>query len=111
MKPIPRSLLIHSVKAISYSEPDMWGKAAEQPSVDITNVRIEPSSALKVSSRNEQVQVDAVLIYDCRNSRPKGHDFSHTEKIIANGSTYKVVSVEKLFDESRLHHLEVSLCL
>lgn len=111
MKPIPKSLLIHSAAAIAESEPDMWGSKTEDSRTELEFVRIKPSSALKLDSRNEQIQLSAVLFYDCRNSKPPGFDFSHAKKILFCGEQYKIVRVDKLYDERGLHHLEVGLCL
>lgn len=111
MKPIPKAFLIHSAEVFEKTETDMWGEAVSSPPVAVSKVRVEPSSALKTSSRNEQVQVAALLIFDCRSSRPKGFDFSHADKVVADGVAYKVVSVDRLYDGERLHHLEVGLCL
>lgn len=111
MKPIPKKLLIHSAAAITETVTDMWGNQTESGSVDLTSVRVEPSSALKLDKLNQQIQLDAVLFYDCRNSRPLNHEFSHDEKIEYSGADYRIVSVKKMYDGEKLHHIEVGLCL
>lgn len=72
---------------------------------------MEPSSTLRISKSNEQVQLAAVLFYDCRNSRPKNFDFSRADRIKFEGAQYNIVSVQRHYDDKKLHHLEVELCL
>lgn len=111
MKPIPKSLLIHTAEAITHGETDMWNEQTENCRTKISFVRLEPSSALKLNSQNEQIQLNAVLIFDCRNSRPRNFDFSSADRIEADGNQYRIVSIDKLYDGKKLHHLEVGLCL
>ena len=111
MKPIPKHLLIHSAKAIKLSEPDTWNNRTDERVMDLKNVRIEPSNSLTVTKDNRQVKVSAVLFFDCTTSKPRDFDFSGTDIIEALGARYEVVSVDKLYDEKKLHHYEVGLCL
>ncbi len=53
----------------------------------------------------------AVLFYDCRNSRPAGIDFSLINKIELEGEKYNIVGIQRHYDEKKLHHVEVELCL
>lgn len=109
MKPIPKKLLIHTTAAIENGDADMWGKREDTNRTELTFVRVEPSSSLRISKDNNQVQLAAVLLYDCRNSRPAGYDFSHADKIEYNGQQYNILGVKELYDEKKLHHLEVEL--
>ena len=109
MNPIPKKLLIHTAAAIEKGEPDMWGKCEDVNRTELTFVRVEPSSSLRISKDNNQVQFAAVLFYDCRNSCPAGYDFSHADKIEYNGQQYNILGVKELYDEKKLHHLEVEL--
>lgn len=111
MKPIPKRLLIHSAYAIQLGEPERWNDPPEIGRTKLSYIRIEPSSTLRISKTNEQVQLAGVLFYDCKNSRPRNYDFSHTDKIEIDGVQYNIVSVQKHCDERGLHHLEVELCL
>lgn len=111
MKPIPKSLLIHSATAVEKGAPDLWGNRADEKRTRLSRIRIEPSSALSLSKSNEQIRLAAILFYDCRNSCPAGYDFSHTDKIEIGKKQYDIVNVQTLYDERRLHHLEVELCL
>ena len=109
MKPIPKKLLIHTAAAIEKGEPDMWGKCEDVERTELSFVRVEPSSSLRISKDNNQVQLAAVLFYDCRNSQPAGYDFSHVDKVEYDGQQYNILSVKRLYDEAKLHHLEVEL--
>ena len=113
MKPIPRKLLIHKASAITEgSDPDsVFENKVAETSVPLSYVRVEPSSALTVSKQNEQVKLSAVLIFDCKNSRPKGYDFSHEPRIEYNGQKYNIVGIGEFYDGRKLHHYEVELCL
>lgn len=111
MKPIPKNLLIHSAYAIKLGEPERWEAAPEIGRTKLSRIRMEPSSTLRISKTNEQVQLSGVLFYDCRNSRPKDYDFSHADKIEIDGVQYNIVGVQKHYDDKKLHHLEVELCL
>lgn len=111
MKPIPKNLLIHSAYAIKLGEPERWEAPPEIEWTKLSHIRIERSSALRISKTNEQVKPAAVLFYDCHNSRPSGFDFSHADKIETDGVQYKIMSIERHYDDKKLHHLEVELCL
>lgn len=111
MKAIPRNLLIHSAKAYSEQTEDTWNDKSRELIAELDLVRIEPSASIRLTNTNEQVQLSAVLFFDCRNSAPKDFDFSKTDIITACGSEYRVISVDKLYDERGLHHYEVGLCL
>lgn len=111
MKPIPKTLLIHSAFAIELTEREGWDEPSEKKRTELSRLRIEPSSTLRISKSNQQVQLAAVLFYDCRLSRPKDFDFSRADKIEFEGEQYNIVSVQKQYDHKRLHHLEVELCL
>lgn len=112
MRAIPRNLLIHSAKAYSVQTDNTWNDKTRELVAELDRVRIDQSvSSLRLTSNNEQVQLSAVLFFDCRNSAPKDFDFSKTDIITALGNEYRVINVDKLYDERGLHHYEVGLCL
>lgn len=111
MKPIPKNLLIHSAYAVELSEREGWDEPTEKNRTKLSQLRIKPSSTLRITKSNQQVQLAAVLFYDCRNSRPKNFDFSGVDKIEFEGEQYNIVSIQKQYDDKRLHHVEVELCL
>lgn len=111
MRPIPKPLLIHEARAIKLETSDMWNSKQETFKGKLTNVRIEPYSELTVTKDNREVKVSAVLFFDCVVSKPSGFDFSDVDVIEALGNRYEIIAVDKLYDEKKLHHYEVSLCL
>lgn len=111
MKPIPKNLLIHSACAVELNEREGWDEPTEKKRTELLRVRIEPSSTLRISKSNQQVRLAAVLFYDCCNSRPKNFDFSDIDKIEFEGEQYNIVSIQKQYDDKKLHHVEVELCL
>lgn len=111
MRPIPRTLLIHTVRAIKRAKADIWGSTEAESSRTIENVRVEPASSMRISRDNQQIQLSALLFYDCRNSVPADYKFSHGEEIEFDGNAYHVVNIDKCYDGRRLHHIEVGLQL
>ena len=111
MKPIPKHLLIHSAKAIKLSAPDTWNDRTDETIKALENIRVETSNALTITKDNRQVKVSATLFFDCINSKPKGFDFSETDIIETLGDRYEIISVDRFYDNKRLHHYEVGLCL
>lgn len=111
MKPIPKRLLIHRATAIKQNNADMWNNKADKLIAQLENIRVEPSDALEVTKDNRQIKLSAVLFFDCTHSKPTAFDFSETDIIEALGNRYEIISVDKLYDESKLHHYEVGLCL
>ncbi|MCM1055539.1 MAG: minor capsid protein [Bacteroides sp.] len=111
MKPIPKSWLIHTACAVELKEREGWEEPSERKRTELSRIRVEPSSNLRISKSNIQVQLSAVLFYDCRNSRPRDFDFSRADKVEYDGEQYDIVSVQKHYDDRKLHHMEVELCL
>lgn len=109
MRPIPKKLLIHTVTMSRAESKDRWGKVTPGAEAELTYVRMEPSSKIVRDKSNAEVQLAAVLIYDCRNSRPRGTTFMEDDVIVFNGQRHKVQTVEALYDEKRLHHYEMGL--
>ena len=109
MRPIPKKLLIHTAVAVEKVEADMWGRQKDEVRAELNYVRVEPSSSLRISKDNNQMQLAAKLFYDCRISTPREYDFSHADKIEFDGRQYNILGVKRLCDENGLHHLEVEL--
>ena len=109
MKPIPKSLLIHSAVLYEVTE-NAWQEQEKKELARLSRVRIEPSSKMVISSNNRSVTLSATLFYDCRNSLPTV-EFKPGYLVEFDGKTYRVELVEVLYDKQKLHHLEVGLCL
>lgn len=109
MKPIPRSLLIHSAKLYEARE-NSWQEQELIELAQLTHVRVEPASKMIITSDNRSVTLTATLFYDCRNSLPTV-EFKPGYIVEFDGKRYRVETVEVLYDKQKLHHLEVGLCL
>lgn len=109
MRPIPRSLLIHS--AVLYEEREnSWQERELVELAKLSHVRVEPASKMIITSDNRSVTLSATLFYDCRNSLP-GVEFKPGYIVEFGGKRYRVETVEVFYDRQKLHHLEVGLCL
>ena len=75
----------------------------------LTHIRIEPATKLVTDKQNRQITISATLFYDCRNSRPLDVQFAQGQKLQSGGIEYTVETIEMLYDEGKLHHLEVGL--
>jgi len=109
MRPIPKKLLIHSATYKHTPVKDAW-QHTTYTETTLKHVRVEPSSAIKTSKDNKELQLKSVLFYDCVNSSPAGVEFIEENKITFNGTDYSIASVDPLYDGTRLHHVEVGLC-
>ncbi len=109
MRPIPKTLLIHTVRLQEVTEKDAWGKESLGKSVDLRYVRLEPSTKYVTDKDHNEIQLAAVLFYDCHNSQPRDQTFSDGQVLSFNGEKYRVQLVEPLYDGRRLHHYELGL--
>lgn len=109
MRPIPKSLLIHSGQLQSVPGKDSWGKGTLSDTVNLKHIRLEPTTKYVRDKQNNEIQLAAVMFYDCYNSRPRNQDF-HSDQIFSiHGERYQVQLVEPLYDENKLHHYEIGL--
>lgn len=110
MRPIPKKLLIHSVTYGKESTSDRFGDDKEiVGKVLLRNVRLEPSSKVIRDKNNAELQLSAMMFYDCKNSRPSGMKFRTDDIIIFNGVNHRIETVEPLYDDKRIHHWELGL--
>ena len=109
MKPIPEKLLIHSAELKAVTNDNTWQEEKQSDSKQLSKVRIEPCSRLVTAKDNKQITLSAVLIYDCKNSRPKNTEFCQGQKIFFKDKEYAVETIEPLYDGSKLHHIELGL--
>ena len=109
MRPIPKSLLIHTVILHKKINEDRWGKGELDGGIELTYVRMEPSGKIVRDKNNAEIQLVATLFYDWKNSRPKDVVFKVDDLIAFNGVIHRIEVVEPLYDEKRLHHYELGL--
>lgn len=109
MRPIPRKLLIHSGTIAGITDVDRWGQETVSNTAELKYIRIEPLKTMIRDKQNNQVQLSAILFFDCNNSRPKEPAFSQDTIITVDNVTYKIKTIEALYDENKLHHYELGL--
>ncbi|MDY4007494.1 MAG: putative minor capsid protein [Candidatus Limiplasma sp.] len=108
MRPIPLRLLIHTV-LLNNVERDDYGKETDKLVATLQRVRMEPSSQVIVNSNGTDVQCSATLFVDSRLSWPVGQEIKAEQSVLWEGRRFRVQAVNPLFDDARLHHLEVLL--
>lgn len=116
--PIPVGWLIHSIIRTYDIVKDKWGAVIEESeddvitspkTQDIIHVRVEPSKKIVKNKENKDVQLHAILFYDALNSSPREIDFQVEDQITFNDSIYNIEVVEPLYDDLKIHHLEIGL--
>lgn len=109
IKAIPKKLLIHKVTHSQNANKDRWGKSETVNEQTLERVRMEPSSKIIRDKNNAEIQLAAIMFYDCRNSTPRGVIFAVDDIISFNGEKHRVQTVEPLYDGKKLHHYELGL--
>lgn len=110
MRPIPRAWLIHTATLLQPAL-DAYQKETLTPVAVLSQVRVEKTDALARTADDTRPTRAALLLYDARNSRPRGVVFTAGQTVCCGDTLYFVESVECLSDGRRPHHTEVSLTL
>lgn len=120
MQPIPARILIHSGTTTIYYDADKWGGTPDAVTAPITGIRIEPYRREIHDVNQQEVTLTAMLYYDTKNSAcalpfvlpgdTYGGGKVKQQTISALGRVFVVKSVEPIYDDTALHHLEVGLC-
>lgn len=108
MLPIPLRLLIHEA-TLNEVERDDYGTEQDKVIAQLKYVRFEPSTKIIHTADNADVQCTSKLFIDAVASWPIGVSPSVGNSILWDGRRYKVQLIKRLYDENRLHHLEVEL--
>lgn len=108
MKPIPKALLIHDGE-LQKAIPGEWDSAGLEHIEDLKKIRIEPSSRIVRDKNNAEIQLAAVMFFDCKNSRPSGQVFEEDQIFDFSGQKHRIVSIEPLYDGKKLHHYEIGM--
>lgn len=109
MRPIPKKLLIHTVKLYEKASIDKWGSEKLDDGRGLSKVRIEPSNQIVRDKNNSEIQLAATLFYDCCNSQPTGVKFKVDQIIDFNGQKHQIKTIEPLYDNLKLHHYEIGM--
>ena len=120
MQPIPAQILIHSGTVTIYYAADKWGGTPDAVTAPITGIRIEPYRRETHDAQQQEVTLTAMLYYDTHNSACTlpfvlpGDAYNggkvKQQTISALGRVFVVKTVEPIYDDTALHHLEVGLC-
>ena len=120
MQPIPAKILIHSGTTTIYYAADKWGGTPDAVTAPITGIRIEPYRRETHDAQQQEVTLTAMMYYDTKNSActlpfvlpgdTYGGGKVKQQTISALGRVFVVKSVEPIYDDAALHHLEVGLC-
>lgn len=105
---IPAHLLIHSATLFDV-EKDQWGDAQDKIVSELVRVRFEPSTRIIANANGTDIQCTATMFVDSVNSYPANVSISVGQAILWDGARYIVRDVQRLYDEIKLHHLEVEL--
>jgi hypothetical protein len=108
MRPIPHAMLIHAA-TLATAETDAYQTETLTTVAELSRVRVEPDETELTATDDTQVEKTALLLYDVRNSRPRGVAFAAGQRVVFEGVRYRVEGVEPLYDGRRLHHVEVTL--
>ena len=106
-KPIPRKLLIHSATYGAITV-DAYGEQTTTET-ELTRVRFEPVKQTMFSKLGESKNDKFMMFFDCKNSRPVGQTFTQLDEITFDGVKLSIREVTPCYDNSHLHHYEVSL--
>ena len=109
IRAIPKKLLIHTVLLHQNVEKDRWGKENLEKGTLVENVRVEPSSKVIRDKNKAELQLSAVLFYDCKNSFPRELKFNVDEIVEFNGQRHQIKTVEPLYERKKVHHYELGL--
>ena len=109
MRYIPREMLIHSAELRSPLSEDSFGNVIWSEAVKLEFIRIDEENKVGFSGMNKPDSGSALLIYDCRNSRPRNLEFAPGQQISFGGKDYTISAVRRLYGKNRLHHIEAEL--
>lgn len=119
LQPIPSRILKHTVTLQHCTGVDMW-QAPTWDQTTLSRVCMQPSNETKKAKDNTEVVLRGVCFVDARRSSPAGIDLDAMQieseangqpmTLIFGGSTYTVLAVDTLYDDTGiLHHTELGL--
>ncbi len=108
IRPIRKSLLIHSITLKTVDEPNIYGEKTFTEST-VNHVRVEPvKNKILVGSMDENDISKALLFWDRINS--DSAEFKTLDKVIFKGDEYTIRKINIYFGQMDLiHHLEMEL--
>ena len=113
MRPIPKSLLIHSCKATRTGELDPDGEPTESSEWVLNNVRIDATIGTQRLDVGETLKDTLTLFYDATNSasEPAGYIPTELDGIEWNGRKFTLRNIHILYTRGTdaVHHYEGDL--
>lgn len=120
LRPIPSRILKHTVTLQVCSGVDTWEAPTWDPIITLSRVCMQPSNETKKSKDNTEVVLRGVCFVDARRSSPSGIDLDALQiqseangqpmTMTFGGSTYTVLTVDTLYDDTGiLHHTELGV--
>lgn len=109
MRPIPKTILIHNATIKTPTGKDRWGAETFTEPVPMKCIRIDPSSKRVQNKDTQELQLKALLFYDCKNSTPRELTFAQGQVITFGGVDFIVQTIEPLYDHNKLHHYEIGV--
>ena len=113
--PIPKYLLPHTAALTAEYAVDKWGRTKTEVTT-LAGIRIEPCIKFAKTADGTDVQLSAVLFFDCKNSLPADVKFCvagdggcERQTVTFGGRRYVVGNIKPLYSAGRLHHYEVGL--
>ncbi|WP_353625729.1 putative minor capsid protein [Bacillus sp. JCM 19041] len=109
IKPIPRRLLIHTIKYEEFLRDGSFGDEFAEP-VSFSFVRMEPKSSFRRNANGEEINLQGVLFLDAQNT-PDYQRLKEKSKVHFKGREMRVYACEEYyaFDGKTPHHYEVEL--
>jgi hypothetical protein len=109
VKPIPKKLLVHSIKYQPLIGGDGWNDQYG-PEVTINHVRVEPITSMNRSSNSEGIQANHIVFIDRVNSSYFPPNAKAGDKITfrETGRQATLVKYPSAFD-GEPHHLEIEV--
>lgn len=108
MRPIPKSMLIHSA-AVSKEINSDWSSSNLERLGMLKDIRLEPSSKVVRDKNNKEIQLSATLFFDCKNSEGDTALLKEDNILDFQGDRYRIVAVDPLYERRRLHHYEAGV--
>lgn len=108
MRPIPRGMLNHTAQLMQDTGDGYHGEALT-PVATLTRVHVAVSVNEAEGRTDTRTEYKGLLMYDARNSLPRGVEFAPGQRVVYSGTVYRVEAVQPLYDGQRLHHVELTL--
>ena len=118
LRPIPFRLLKSTAEVRACTAVDRYQQQT-YTTYHVSRVHLQPTNEVRKTQANTDCVLRSMLFVDRRYSTPAldwfaiyntAHGLGGDVRVIVNGETYTVQTVDKLYDDTnRLHHWEIGL--